>query len=78
MTRYTHELNDSGAAARNSERWGYDRFSVDGQEIQTFVNMRFRLIDDTIRYFQRHEGEIEFLQYIDFYNKSKQIYFPDM
>ena len=78
VTRYTHELNDSGAAARNSERWGYDRFSVDGQEIQTFVNMRFRLIDDTIRYFQRHEGEIEFLQYIDFYNKSKQIYFPDM
>ena len=78
VMRYAHELNDSGAAARNAERWGIERYSADGQEILTFANMRFLLIDDTVEYFLMHKGPIEFLQYLDYENKSKQIYFPDM
>ena len=73
LVRYTHELNDSGAASRNAECWDLGSYLVDPEDILTFISVRFPFMDDVVRFYEETEGRIEFLQYLDYENKSGQI-----
>lgn len=45
ITQYVHELGDSGAFARDSERWEKGHFYPDGYEIVSFAASRFDMMD---------------------------------
>ena len=45
ITQYVHELGDSGAFARDSERWEKGSFYPDGYEIVSFAAARFEMMD---------------------------------
>lgn len=45
ITQYVHELGDSGAFARDSERWEKGSFYPDGYEIVSFASARFDMVD---------------------------------
>ncbi|MBR5301305.1 MAG: CotH kinase family protein [Clostridia bacterium] len=45
ITQYVHELGDSGAYARDSERWEKGDFYPDGYEIVSFAYTRFEMMD---------------------------------
>ncbi len=45
ITQYVHELGDSGAFARDSERWEKGSFYPDGYEIVSFASARFEMMD---------------------------------
>ena len=45
ITQYVHELGDSGAYARDSERWEKGNFYPDGYEIVSFAYTRFEMMD---------------------------------
>jgi len=45
VTQYVHEMGDSGAFARDSERWEKGSFYPDGYEIVTFAAARFEMMD---------------------------------
>lgn len=45
ITQYVHELGDSGAFARDSERWEKGSFYPDGYEIVSFAYARFEMMD---------------------------------
>ena len=45
ITQYVHELGDSGAFARDSDRWGKGSFYPDGYEIVSFAYARFEMMD---------------------------------
>lgn len=45
VTQYVHELGDSGAFARDSERWEKGSFYPDGYEIVSFASARFEMMD---------------------------------
>lgn len=45
ITQYVHELGDSGAFARDSERWEKGSFYPDGYEIVSFASARFEMVD---------------------------------
>ena len=45
VTQYVHEMGDSGAFARDSERWEKGSFYPDGYEIVSFAAARFEMMD---------------------------------
>ena len=45
ITQYVHELGDSGAYARDSERWEKGDFYPDGYNIVSFAYSRFEMMD---------------------------------
>ena len=45
ITQYVHELGDSGAYARDSERWEKGDFYPDGYPIVSFAAARFEMMD---------------------------------
>ena len=48
IAQYVHELGDSGAFMRDSERWEKGSFYPDGYEIVDFAGMRFDMIDEWV------------------------------
>lgn len=45
VTQYVHELGDSGAYARDAQRWEKGNFDPDGYEIVSFASTRFGMMD---------------------------------
>ena len=48
IEQYVHELGDSGAFMRDSERWEKGSFYPDGYEIVDFAGMRFYMMDEWV------------------------------
>ena len=48
VTRYTYELGDSGAYARDAQRWEKGDFYPDGYEIVAFAQSRFEMMDEWV------------------------------
>lgn len=63
LMRFSHELNDSGAMVRNSERWEKDHPVSDTFEIQNYVQMRFDILDALVDYIEQTLGDIPMLIY---------------
>ena len=57
----TRELNESGAMARNAERWQTEIYEADNQEILDFYSMRLRILDEAVRQLTETPGELSFL-----------------
>ena len=49
VTQYVHELGDSGAYARDAQRWEKGGFDPDGYEIVGFASARFEMMDAWVR-----------------------------
>ena len=69
VEQYTHEINDSGAAARNAQRWEKESDYVDGYEIVSFAADRFSMLDHVLTDIAAAQGEIPMLHYDDYANK---------
>ncbi len=63
----------SGAAQRNGECWDLGTYLADPEPFLTFISVRLRLMDDFIDYLEAAPGRIEWLQYTDYENKSRQM-----
>jgi len=48
MAAYAWELGESGAWARNAERWGFENYYPDFYDVTVFAQMRFDLMDQAI------------------------------
>ena len=48
ITQYTHELGDSGAYARDAQRWEKGDFYPDGYGIVAFAKARFEMMDEWV------------------------------
>ena len=48
ITQYTHELGESGAYARDAQRWEKRDFYPDGYEIVAFAQSRFQMMDEWV------------------------------
>ena len=57
IDRYTHELNASGAYARNAMRWRLEGASADGYEIVAFSGQHFETLDKLFA--EMCEGNVE-------------------
>lgn len=74
VTQFSHELNDSGAILRNSERWGNRNPVSETFEILNYVQMRFAILDDLVTYVEQTPGDIPMLVYDDPEMESGVIY----
>lgn len=62
IAQYTHELDDSGAKARDAQRWGTETYYPDGYDIISFATVRFELLDYAVHAIVQAEGgPVEFL-----------------
>ena len=69
-----HELNDSGAMARNAGRWQTERYFSDGQEILDFAAWRQDIVDRAIALITGTEGEVPFLSATGYEQKGGPIF----
>lgn len=74
VMRYSAELNDSGAIARNALRWNKDHSVSDPYEIMGYTQMRLEIMDRTVEYIEQTQGDIPMLMYDDPEMESGQIY----
>jgi len=71
---YTFELGDTGAWARNAERWGFENYYPDSYEILVFSEIRFDLIDRAISAIAENSGKsISFLEATQYEGKGTPI-----
>lgn len=70
INSYTAELNDSGAFARNAQRWNLEKSNADGYELVAFVSTRFAMLDKVLSGFAAYDGKIDMLDYTDYENRS--------
>ena len=68
--RCAGELNDSGAMARNAERWETEAYTSDVQEILDFAEWRHKIIDVAVEQITSAEGRVDFLTETS-YKKNK-------
>lgn len=73
IEQYTHEVNDSGAALRNAQRWEKESDYADGYEIVSFAADRFSLLDQVFADMAAAQGRIPMLRYDDYANKYGMI-----
>ncbi|MBR4038569.1 MAG: CotH kinase family protein [Clostridia bacterium] len=77
IEQYMYELNDSGAAARNAQRWEKEDYYLDGAGIVSFMADRLSLMDQTLEQLAGIQGRIPMLTYSDYENKYGTIALPD-
>ena len=70
LAQYMAELNDTGAAARNAERWSTSSYNVESIELTSFAEVRFELMDRAVEYIASTEGRIPMLTYEAFGNED--------
>lgn len=70
VNRCASELNDSGAAARNAQRWNHEWHVVDGYKLIAFAGMRFAVLDTVFEKIAQYDGKLEMLDYTDYENRS--------
>ena len=68
--RCAGELNDSGAMARNAERWETEAYTSDVQEILDFAEWRHKIIDVAVEQITSADGRVDFLTETS-YKKNK-------
>lgn len=73
ISRYAAELNDSGAFARNAQRWNLEKSTTDGEEIFAFISTRFSMLDKVLSKFAAYDGKIDLLGYTDYTIRSLPI-----
>ena len=62
IAHYAHLLGDSGALARDAERFGTEMYYPDGYELVVFAGMRWPLLDEVFELLVTNGGEpLEFL-----------------
>ena len=69
IAQYEHELNDSGAKARNAERWELEETVADGSGIVNYAADRFALLDQLFERIAEEEGPVPMRWYTDYGNK---------
>ena len=60
------KLNDSGAMARDAERWQTERYTADGQEILDFYAQRLTLLDSAVSRMAAGDAPLPFLSSSEF------------
>ncbi len=69
--QYAHELNDSGAMARNAERWETENYAADGYELVAFAAERIALLDEPVRAMSAGEEiDLRFLEKTNYDDKG--------
>ncbi len=53
---YTRQLEESGAAARNAERWGTQGTQTDGSRIAEYMAVRFEVMETAIQQLRKEDG----------------------
>ena len=69
VAQYEHELNDSGAKARNAYRWDLEETVADGSGIVSFAADRFALLDRLFEEMAASDREYPMLWCDDYANK---------
>lgn len=77
IEQYTRELNDSGAAARDAQRWEKDNYYLDGSSIVSFMADRLSLLDQVFAQIAQIDGPIPMLTYSDYESKYCVIALPE-
>lgn len=77
IQQYMHELNDSGAAYRNAQRWEKEESYLDGTGIVSFMADRLALLDQTFEQIAGTQGPLSMLTYSDYENKYGVIALED-
>ena len=76
LVEYTNLLGESGAWARNAERWGFDTYYPDFYNMIVFTELRLAIMDQAIEAIAREENEsIPFLAATQYEGKSTPIVF---
>lgn len=76
MTEYTRLVSDSGASARNGERWELEVYNPDPYNIIVFAEMRFEIMDRAIAAIADPDsGSIPFLAATQYEGKGTPITF---
>lgn len=73
VNAYMTELNESGAALRNAQRWELEVYVVDGYDLVSFVTTRFAILDQVLQKIAQHDGPVEMLEYTDYENRSRSM-----
>ena len=73
--RFAAELNDSGAMAREAERWQMEQYVADPQSLLDFWHVRLAAMDETIG--RIAEGDVEFLTLSQYQEKGGPTRVPD-
>ena len=74
INEYTFELGETGAWARNAERWGFENYYPDSYEMLVFCEIRFDLMDQAIdRIAGVPQERIEFLADTQYEGKGTPI-----
>lgn len=69
--QYAHELNDSGAMARNADRWETENYAADGYELVAFAAERIALLDEPVRAMSAGEEiDLRFLEKTNYDDKG--------
>ena len=75
--QYVHELGDSGAFARNVERWNAEQTEIDVYMIRACAENRFEMLDRLTGLLAGESGKIDFQNYTD--KESRHVAsMPDM
>lgn len=73
--RLEAELNDSGAMARDAERWQTGQYSADGQKLLDFFSVRMSRMDETVS--RIAAGDCEFLTLSQYQEKGGPTRMPE-
>jgi len=74
ISEYTFELGESGAWARNAERWAFENYYPDSYEMLVFADIRLDLMDRAVEKIVSAEGEsVSFLTATQYEGKGTPI-----